>query len=132
MDRTGGDDPDDPHDHDRGDHDRGEHERAQHERVQPDGELGMFWRVPRGRSAAALVAGYRSARRQAEELAAALAVAGLADQVVAVTAGLDAAGEPVVCGVITLAGARRLAEFLAAGGPPPPGLQLRDGPPWAA
>lgn len=131
MDRTGGDDPhypDDPHDPEN----RGRADRHDPDRHEPDGEGGMFWRVPRGRSAAALVAAYRSAQRQADELAAALATAGLADQVVAVTAGLDAAGEPLVCGVITLAGARRLAEFLAAGGPPPPGLQLRHGPPWAA
>lgn len=116
MDRTGGDDPDDPHE----------------SGGQAPEEQGMFWRVPPGQTAV-LVAAYRSAVRQADELVAALATAGLADQVVSVTAGLDAAGEPLVCGVVTLAGARRLAEFLAAGGPPPPGLQLRDGrPPWAA
>ena len=93
-----GDDPRayDPHDHD------------------PGEDAGMFWRVTPG-GAAELVAAYRAAVRQADDLAAALAAAGLTDQVT-VTAGLDPAGQPLVCGTITLAGARRLAEFLAAGG----------------
>lgn len=92
---------------------------------------GVFWSVHGGGSRALLTA-YRSAVRQAEELSAALTVAGLGGEVLAVTAGLDAAGRPLVRGVLTLAGARRLGDYLAAGGPPP-GLSVRRGrPPWAA
>lgn len=96
------------------------------------GERGMVWQAG-PEEAAGLLAVYRSAVRQAEELAVALDTAGLADEVITVTARISVTGEPLVCGVITLAGARRLAGFLAAGGPPPPGLQLHPGrPPWAA
>jgi len=110
-----------------GDHPHGHHPHD-HE---PGAESGMFWRVTPG-GAAELVAAYRAAVREADDLAAALAAAGLGDQVT-VTAGLDPAGQPLVCGTITLTGARRLAEFLAAGGPLPPGLPVHDHlPPWAA
>lgn len=96
------------------------------------GQRGMVWQAA-PEEAAGLLAGYRSAVRQAEELAVALDTAGLADEVITVTARISVTGKPLVCGVITLTGARRLAEFLAAGGPPPPGLQLNpDRPQWAA
>lgn len=92
---------------------------------------GMFWRVPPGQSAG-LVAAYREAVRQAGELAAGFDRAGLAGELVAVTAGVDPAGAPMVSVVLTWAGARRLAALLAAGNPPA-GLLLHQGrPPWAA
>ena len=92
---------------------------------------GMLWHVPPGQSAG-LMAAYREAVRQAAELAAGFDRAGLAGEMVAVTAGIDPAGAPMVTAVLTWAGARRLAALLAAGNPPP-GLALYKGrPPWAA
>lgn len=121
MAEAGGEDPDDPH----------EPGELEPDELEADEDGGMFWQVPAGQPAV-LIGAYRSAVRQAEELSAALAAAGLADQVVAVTAGLDAAGEPLVCGVITFSGVRKLAALLAAG-EVPHALALHEGvPPWAA
>jgi hypothetical protein len=93
---------------------------------------GTPWTVVGRGEVGRLVAAYRVAVRQAGELAAALDRAGLGGEVLAVTAGLDDRGEPLVSGTLTLAGARRLADLLAAG-PPPPGLPVADRPPpWAA
>jgi hypothetical protein len=79
-----------------------------------------------------LVAAYREAAGQAAALVAAFRVAGLSAELVSVTAGLDPAGRPLVRGVLTLTGARRLAELLATGNPPP-GLPVAQEPPsWAA
>lgn len=107
-------------------------ESAQHSPAAEAGpDAGMPWYVASGQSAG-LVAAYRQAVRQAAELAAAFGRAGLAGELVAVTAGVDAAGGPMVSAVLTWAGARRLAALLAAGNPPP-GLVLSEGrPPWAA
>ena len=133
MDETEHEDPADPHEHDPHEHGAQQYDAHQHDALygEGDGEGGMFWRVTPG-DAPALAAAYRSAVRQAGALSAALAAAGLADQVIAVTAGLDARGEPLVCGVITFTGARRLADLLASGAPPA-GVELYDGMPfWAA
>lgn len=92
---------------------------------------GMFWYVAPGQSAE-LVAAYREAVRQAGELAAAFGRAGLAGELVAVTAGVDAAGAPMVSAVLTWAGARRLAALLAAGDLPPELVPRQGRPPWAA
>lgn len=97
---------------------------------EPDGV--PFWAVRPG-DVPALLAAYRSAVRQAGELAEAFAAVGLGDEVVEVTAGIGADGRPLVRGVLTLTGACRLAAYLDAGGAPPPGLAVRAGrPPWAA
>lgn len=90
-----------------------------------------YWAVAPG-EAARLVAAYRDAAGQAAALAEAFDRAGIGAELVAVTAGLDPAGRPLVRGTVTLAGARRLAELLATGNPPP-GLPVAEQPPsWAA
>lgn len=107
-----------------------DHDQDKNDKDSADSD-SEIWAVGRD-EVASVVAAYREAVRQAEELAAALDRAGLGGEVVALTAELDDRGEPLVRGVLTLAGARRLAALLDAG-PPPPGLPVRHGPPpWAA
>ena len=79
-----------------------------------------------------MVAAYRDAAGQAAALAEAFDRARIDAGLVSVTAGLDPAGRPLGHGTITLAGARRLAELLVTGSPPP-GLPVAEAPPsWAA
>jgi hypothetical protein len=74
-----------------------------------------------------LVAAYRAAARSAERLSAALARAGLGEEMLFIVASVSEGGDPVVHVTMTAVGADRLASRLSRGGGGPPSRDRYDG-----